>query len=84
MSIKYPVLLSFLIVALLAREKLHRINEPVDSPAGVPDYHQTELYFDQLLDHYDYVNSTTWKQRYFVSDDFFNPQNGPVLLYICG
>ena len=68
----------------MAREKLHRINEQVDSPAAVPQYTQTEYYFDQLVDHYNYVDTVTWKQRYFHIGDFFNPQNGPVFLYICG
>lgn len=84
MSIKYPVLFALLLVSLFAREKLHRINTPVDKPVPIPEYHQAEYYFDQLVDHYNYVDSPTWKQRYFVISDFFNVNVGPVLLYICG
>ena len=84
MNIKYPVLFCFLIVTLLAREKLHRLNEPVVNSSYDPKYTQQELYFDQLLDHYNYVDTVTWKQRYFAVEDYFNPQNGPVILYICG
>jgi hypothetical protein len=25
-----------------------------------------------------------WKQRYWVIDSFFNPNNGPVFIFICG
>jgi hypothetical protein len=36
------------------------------------------------LDHYDYRTTTHWKQRYFVIEDYFKPNVGPVILYICG
>lgn len=45
---------------------------------------QNVQWFDQILDHYDYLSSVYWKQRYYVIDTYFNPNNGPVLLYICG
>lgn len=50
----------------------------------VPDFNQTQLWLDQVLDHYDYTSPTTWKQRYYVVDTFFNKSSGPVILYICG
>jgi hypothetical protein len=50
----------------------------------IPNYTQTELYFDQIQDHYNYVDTVTWKQRYFVIEDFFNNKAGPVFVYICG
>ena len=36
------------------------------------------------MDHFDYKTTTTWKQRYHVIENFFNPNVGPVILYICG
>lgn len=45
---------------------------------------QSQFWFDQLLDHYDYSSKATWRQRYWVMDTFFNPKNGSVILYICG
>ncbi|XP_055609712.1 putative serine protease K12H4.7 [Uranotaenia lowii] len=49
------------------------------------DQNVQTLWFDQLLDHNDATNPTTWKQRYYVNDKFFKPdQNGPVFLMIGG
>lgn len=45
---------------------------------------QTQFWFDQFVDHYDYSSKATWKQRYWVLDNHFNPKNGSVILYICG
>nr|XP_029732384.1 putative serine protease K12H4.7 [Aedes albopictus] len=44
------------------------------------------LWFDQLLDHNDPTNPTTWKQRYYVNDEYFKNEddNGPVFLMIGG
>ncbi len=50
----------------------------------MPDYNQTQYWFDQLLDHYDYTQTKTWKQRYWVIDKFYNATAGPVYLFICG
>ena len=47
-------------------------------------YDQKQYWFDQILDHYDYKSTTLWKQRYYVVDNYFNPNVGPVILYICG
>ncbi|CAD8176871.1 unnamed protein product [Paramecium pentaurelia] len=40
--------------------------------------------FTQLLDHSDPANNQTWKQRYHVYSQYFNPTKGGVILYICG
>lgn len=47
-------------------------------------YGQKEYFFDQVVDHYNYQDTTLWKQRYFAIEDYFNPAKGPVFLYICG
>ena len=83
MNIKL-ICVGILLASVLAREKLHHLNTPVSKPVPVPPYTQTEHYFEQIVDHYDYVDVDTWKQRYFAIEDFFNPTAGPVLLYICG
>ena len=44
----------------------------------------TTLYFDQILDHSNESDDTTYKQRYWKNDKFFDKDNGPVFLYICG
>lgn len=47
---------------------------------------QEQYWFDQVTDHYNYDSTqlATWKQRYWVFDDHFNPKIGPVFLFICG
>jgi dipeptidase len=46
---------------------------------------QQEMHwFSQIVDHYDYQKEQYFKQRYWVINDYFNPKNGPVFLYICG
>ena len=42
-----------------------------------------ELWFIQNLDHSDPLNTRTWKQRYFVNDEFYKT-GGPVFLMIGG
>ena len=41
-------------------------------------------WIDQVLDHNDMSDKTTWKQRYFVNDTFWDKQNGPVFLLLGG
>ena len=55
-----------------------------DLNTETPLFAQTQLWFNQIADHYNYQNATTWKQRYWVIDNFFNPNVGPVFVYICG
>eukprot|EP01017_Pseudomicrothorax_dubius_P050845 TRINITY_DN9685_c0_g1_i2.p1 TRINITY_DN9685_c0_g1~~TRINITY_DN9685_c0_g1_i2.p1 ORF type:complete len:522 (-),score=76.82 TRINITY_DN9685_c0_g1_i2:64-1539(-) len=46
---------------------------------------QVQKWFEsQRLDHFDVTNNTTWRQRYWVADDYFDPSTGPIFLYICG
>lgn len=48
---------------------------------------QDIMWFDQIINHFDYMTPTqnsTWKQRYFVFDQYFDAKTGPVILYICG
>ena len=47
-------------------------------------YNQQQLWFNQIIDHYDYSTSKTFKQRYFAIEDYFNPKVGPIFLFICG
>ena len=44
----------------------------------------TEKFFDNIIDHFDYQDNKTYKQRYFLNDDYFDEKNGPIFLYICG
>ncbi|CAN7942793.1 unnamed protein product, partial [Ixodes hexagonus] len=42
-----------------------------------------QLWFTQYLDHFNPANTDTWKQRYFVSDEFYRA-GGPVFLMLGG
>jgi|LakMenEpi03Aug12_release.lakeMendotaPanAssembly.Ray.scaffolds.fasta_scaffold233471_3 hypothetical protein len=83
------VILSILIVLSLALRDdpkyWSRFSENKDDlKAENPLFAQTQLWFNQIVDHYNYQNATTWKQRYWVIDNFFNPNVGPVFVFICG
>lgn len=47
-------------------------------------FDQKEYVFQQILDHYDYKSSGVWNQRYWAIENYFNPNVGPVFLFICG
>ena len=39
--------------------------------------------FDNLVDHFNYLDDRTYKQRYWVSDQYYDGE-GPLFIYICG
>jgi len=41
-------------------------------------------WLDQYIDHYDYLSSSTFKQRFYIIDDFYKGNSAPIYLYICG
>lgn len=44
-----------------------------------------EQYFTQKLDHFDRQETRTWKQRYFMNDTFWNPDDaGPIFFQVGG
>ena len=48
---------------------------------------ETKYYFVQRLDHFDNLNTGTFNQKYYVLDDYYNPNASPpapVFLYING
>ena len=47
------------------------------------DVNIDEQYYDQRLDHFNEAQNATWKQRYWVNDEFFDG-TGPVFLMIGG
>lgn len=81
---KTLLLVLCLALALQAKERLRNLQTPVEDPENELVFDQKQYWFDQVLDHFNYKTSSTWKQRYFVISDYFNPNVGPVLLYICG
>ncbi|XP_051900016.1 thymus-specific serine protease [Pristis pectinata] len=44
----------------------------------------SEEYFPQPLDHFNRQNKATYKQRYWVNTELWEPEGGPVFLYIGG
>ena len=64
-------------------------------PAGdyygsdLPDINVDDFYektFDNLVDHYNMQDDRTYKQRYWINDEYFNKgdKKGPIFIYICG
>ena len=43
-----------------------------------------DLWFTQSRDHFRVVDTTTWQQRYWVNDSFWDREKGPVFLMIGG
>ena len=90
MNSRVVLFLSFLLVGSLAlspsgffkfvaEKEGHRLSR------NVSDYVQKEFWFDgQLIDHFNPEDTRTYKQRYFTIDTFWDPKDGPVILYICG
>jgi len=44
----------------------------------------TEKTFKQLVDHTNYQDDRTFDMRYWINDQYFDEEEGPVFLYICG
>lgn len=60
------------------------VGDPTNfKPHNLLSSSDNELWFIQNLDHSDPMNTRTWKQRYFVNDQFYKP-GGPVFLMIGG
>lgn len=45
---------------------------------------QTQAWFTNIVDHFNYQANQTYQQRYWYIDNYFNPSIGPVFVYICG
>ena len=41
----------------------------------------TQKWFDQRLDHFDLTDDRSFKQRYFVSDQYWDKSSGPLFFY---
>ncbi|XP_046998310.1 putative serine protease K12H4.7 [Schistocerca americana] len=50
----------------------------VTSRAGIE-----QLWFEQVLDHFDSTNTATWNQLYYSNGEYYSP-GGPVFLFISG
>jgi len=70
-----------IILAILSLSIAWEYNNPYRMPQATA---QQQQWIDQDIDHFDYSTSATFKQRYYILDDFYNHKNGPVYLYICG
>ena len=42
------------------------------------------LNFTQKLNHNDFFDNRNFTQRYWVNDQYWNNQTGPIFVYICG
>ena len=58
---------------------------PLKSDPPAPEFPEfKELYATNLHDHFDATNESTYNQRYFVSDKYWDKKSGPIFVYICG
>ena len=56
----------------------------MDLPTNISSKDFTQKTFSNLVDHFNYQDPQRYDQRYFECDDFFDKENGPIFLYICG
>jgi hypothetical protein len=73
-----------IVFCMVAIGKCWQFNSPYENDEILTYQNQQVQLFDQILDHYSYLPPQFWKQRYYVTDTYFDPKTGPVLLYICG
>ena len=76
MKIAVFVLVAALICVALAADSAPRMRRAVSplskaklSPAALADHRvppPTTLWFDQQIDHFNFANAGTWKQRYLI------------------
>ena len=72
-----------------ASSSIFRVNETPDCGFVGCDLPQVnvdsfvEKTFDNFVDHFNAQDDRTYKQRYWVDDDFYTGE-GPVFVYICG
>jgi hypothetical protein len=60
---------------------------PVDPALDFPTVNPADFVestFDNLVDHFDFQNDSTYKQRIWTNDVYFTDPKGPNFLYICG
>jgi len=60
-----------------------KFNNPYEEKSATNNNNDQLQYFDQLLDHYSYLEPTFWKQKYYVRDTYFD-HKGPVILILGG
>ena len=70
------------VTALTTVSHAYSIMDPLPTNISSSDF--TEKKFTNLVDHFNYQDPQTYEQRYFECDDFFDKENGPIFLYICG
>lgn len=75
------LILSLVVLLVLAKDDPRKWSQGREN-VGVTD--QKQAWFTQIVDHYNYQSSQTYQQRYWYIDNYFNPNVGPIFLYICG
>ena len=40
--------------------------------------------FTNKIDHFNKTDTRTYEQRYWMNQMYWDPKNGPILVYICG
>lgn len=75
------------------RKRIHQLREiqyfksfysRLGVPKGAPYVPAVEGYITQPLDHFNRRNNATYKQRYWINEEFWQRPGGPVFLYIGG
>ena len=73
-----------ILLCIMSIVQCWHFNNPYKNDELLTYQNQRVQLFDQILDHYSYLPPQFWKQRYYVTDTYFDPKTGPIILYICG
>ena len=82
---KMKINLASSILLGLVSARLHR--DPLSVQPGFKydtDSFQQFWFENMTLDHFNSTDARTFQSRYWVNDNHFNQEEGPVFLWICG
>ena len=82
LKLKIALCLTFLVLIGLGSAKILKAPIPQEDSSNDEDYR----WFDQQVDHFDMQNHDTFKQRFWINDQWWSKENGggPLFLYLCG
>lgn len=85
---KFGLIASALVLGAGARDKQHLFDEEAKYVYGdLPQVSPSDFlegWVKAPINHFDFLDRRFYNQRYFENDKYFDKENGPMFLYICG
>lgn len=72
--------------SLILKDPLDPFNQNKNNLKFLDENGSSPLLFDQKLDHFNQQENSTFKQRYWINDDYIvkDSKSTPLFLYVCG